>query len=90
MDFLPKSSLPSTSPFTLAKHNNAFVLVMNTENPCLTPEWDKELNAALDEVEKSSGPAVLVTTNSNPELYHAGIALKAWRDDPIIHYELLK
>ena len=42
-----------------------------------------KINAKLDEVEKSTGPAVLVTVASGPKVFCSGFDLKFWAKNPV-------
>jgi len=69
------------TPIDLRREGDVFVLTMqNGENRFNRPFLDA-LNAALDTVERSSGPAALVTTGGEEKFYSNGLDL-TWLSGP--------
>ncbi|GAA3606135.1 enoyl-CoA hydratase/isomerase family protein [Nonomuraea rosea] len=60
---------------TLDRHDNVFVLDLGDDENRLNPAWIASVNAALDEVEKSSGPRALVTAATG-KFYSNGLDLE--------------
>jgi enoyl-CoA hydratase/carnithine racemase len=65
------------SAIDLTREGPVFVLTMNAGENRFNRGFVDELNGALDEVEKSSGPAALVTTGGTEKFYSNGLDL-AW------------
>jgi len=61
----------------LSRRGAVFVLTMNAGENRFNRPFVDDLNAALDEVEASSGPAALVTTGGTEKFYSNGLDL-AW------------
>jgi enoyl-CoA hydratase/carnithine racemase len=61
----------------LTREGTVFVLTMNAGENRFNRGFVDALNAALDEVEQSSGPAALVTTGGTEKFYSNGLDL-AW------------
>ena len=61
----------------LSRQDTVFVLTMNAGENRFNRPFVDDLNAALDEVEASSGPAALVTTGGTEKFYSNGLDL-AW------------
>lgn len=65
----------------LDQHEGVFTLSMNAGENRWNTTFTREICAALDEVEASSGPAALVTTAESEKFYSNGLDL-AWVQDP--------
>jgi enoyl-CoA hydratase/carnithine racemase len=65
------------SAVDLTREGPVFVLTMNAGENRFNRGFVDALNGALDEVEKSSGPAALVTTGGTEKFYSNGLDL-AW------------
>jgi Delta3-Delta2-enoyl-CoA isomerase len=61
----------------LTRNGPVFVLTMNADENRFNRGFVDALNGALDEVEKSNGPAALVTTGGTEKFYSNGLDL-AW------------
>ncbi len=61
----------------LTRDGSVFVLTMNAGENRFNRSFVDELNATLDEVERASGPAALVTTGGTEKFYSNGLDL-AW------------
>jgi enoyl-CoA hydratase/carnithine racemase len=61
----------------LRREGPVFVLTLQSGDNRFNRTFLDALNAALDEVERSSGPAALVTTGGDPKFYSNGLDL-AW------------
>ena len=59
----------------LRREGDVFVLTMNAGENRFNRPFLNELTAALDEVERSSGPAALVTTGGEEKFYSNGLDL---------------
>ena len=60
---------------TLEQHGHVSVLTLDNGENRWTTSMVRELNAALDEVEQTSGPQALVTTSSDPKFFSNGLDL---------------
>jgi enoyl-CoA hydratase/carnithine racemase len=65
------------SAIDVTRDGSVFVLTMNAGENRFNRSFIDGLNGALDEVEKSSGPAALVTTGGTEKFYSNGLDL-AW------------
>jgi enoyl-CoA hydratase/carnithine racemase len=59
----------------LSREGSVFVLRMNAGENRFNPDFVAAMNAALDEVERSSGDAALVTTGGHEKFYSNGLDL---------------
>ena len=59
---------------------------MNKENNLLDFELMDKIMACLDKVEKSEGPACLVTIGSGSKFFSSGFDLKFWAKDKMNVY----
>ena len=60
---------------TLEQHGHVSVLTLNNGENRWTTNMVRELNAALDEVEQTSGPQALVTASSDSKFFSNGLDL---------------
>jgi enoyl-CoA hydratase/carnithine racemase len=62
----------------LTREGEVFVLTMNDAENLWNTTFVREFNAALDEVEASTGPAALLTVSANEKFFSNGLDLQ-WR-----------
>ncbi|MEM9743383.1 MAG: enoyl-CoA hydratase-related protein [Pseudomonadota bacterium] len=75
-----------SEPLSLSRTDDVFLLTFTAGENRWNTTFVRQLNAALDEVERSTGPAALVTTADSPKFYSNGLDL-AWIQDPAAHPE---
>ena len=65
----------------LDKHDDVFVLTMTDGENRWNTTFTREFAKALDEVERSTGPAALVTASDDPKFFSNGLDLEWLRSD---------
>ncbi len=63
------------------KHDDVFVLTMTDGENRWNTTFTREFAKALDEVERSTGPAALVTASDDPKFFSNGLDLEWLRSD---------
>lgn len=78
-------SSPAVRPITVIRHpldsGTVCVLTMDAGENRWNTSFTRAFDAALDEVEATTGPTTLVTTSSNPKFFSNGLDL-AWITGP--------
>lgn len=69
------SETGGTDMVQLDRDGNVFVLTMTDGENRWNTTFTRAMNAALDEVEASEGPAALVTTSADPKFFSNGLDL---------------
>ncbi len=69
---------------SLTRESDVFTLTMDAGENRWNTTFVRDIDAALDEVEASSGPAALVTRSTNEKFFSNGLDLE-WRMDPAAH-----
>lgn len=65
----------------LKREGDVFILVMSKEDNRFNPSFLRAMNHALDTVERTTGPAALVTTGGEEKFYSNGLDLTWLRGD---------
>ena len=68
----------------LTREDNLFVLTMTAGENRWNTSFVRAFTEVLDDVERSTGPAALVTTSASPKFYSNGLDLD-WVRDPAAH-----
>eukprot|EP00347_Sterkiella_histriomuscorum_P017419 403349446 len=63
----------------LIKDEQIFYLVLNREDNVFNYEFMTKIHQCLDEIEKSQGPACLVTIGTGKKLFSTGFDLELWK-----------
>eukprot|EP01017_Pseudomicrothorax_dubius_P035036 TRINITY_DN4860_c0_g5_i1.p1 TRINITY_DN4860_c0_g5~~TRINITY_DN4860_c0_g5_i1.p1 ORF type:complete len:247 (+),score=71.16 TRINITY_DN4860_c0_g5_i1:133-873(+) len=62
-----------SEPVQLRNEGNIFILTLNNGSNNFTLDFIRQINEKLDIVEKSTGPACLITTSSHEKIFSSGL-----------------
>ena len=68
----------------LVKDGAIYYLVLNQENNLIDFGIIKQINDCLDELEKTTGAACLITIGSGEKIFSTGFNLKMWASGGVI------